>query len=545
MELYQNLKTVEKGIAIGKILVIEDFKIPQKEIIEDSDIDINIEKVKNAIEKAKLNTNKKINKIYKKSKETIEILEAHLLMIDDPEFITSIENLIKIEKYNSSYAVYLASNEMANLFEEMDNEYFKQRAQDIRAIGISLINILEDRKEIDFSNINKDTILIAREIMPNIAVLLDKKYIKGIAVVKAGITSHTAIIAKTMGITMISNIDETIVNDKINNKTGIISTDDSVLIIDPEEKIITEYEIKENNLNKEREFYKTYIGKESITKDGKKISIASNISLPSNIKEVLENDSDGIGLFRSEFLYMDRNSAPDIEEQKKAYIEVLEKMDKKPVIIRTMDIGGDKHINYLNIPKEDNPFLGLRAIRYSLQEKTLIKKQFRALLLASNYGNLHIMIPMIATVDELIKTKELFNEVKKELDNEKISYKKDIPFGIMIEVPSAAIISDKLAKEVDFFSIGTNDLISYTLACDRMNESVSYLYDYKNESVLRLIEMTIKNAHKNGIWVGLCGDMANYSDMVPTLVKLGIDELSVTPNNVLKTRHLIKNISID
>ncbi|PID82575.1 MAG: phosphoenolpyruvate--protein phosphotransferase [Clostridiales bacterium] len=536
MKVYKEGEKIQKGIGIGNILVLEEFVEPKKETGKAEE---QLTVFDNAINKAKANIEFDIKNNAEKLGSTIEIIEAHLQMIQDPEYKDQIVSKIKELSYTAEYSVFEVSNEFAAVFESMDSDYFRERAQDIKSIGISIIDIIRDKKSVDISHIEEDTIIVAEELLPSQAVLLNKRFIKGIAVVKAGKTSHTAIVAKTLAIPMLSRIPSEFIDEKYSGKKGIVDVDSNTLILNADRETLKKYTVLKEKEEEKKKFYNKFRGKESLTKDGKKINISSNISLPNNVEQVIENDSDGIGLFRSEFLYMDRNSAPTIKEQVESYSKVLKKMGDKPVIIRTMDIGGDKQIDYINIPAEENPFLGFRAIRYCLKEKNMLKNQFSALLEASVHGNLHIMIPMISTVNEILEVKAIFEEVKEELRELNIPFKKDIPFGIMIEVPSACIMSDELAKEVDFFSIGTNDLIQYTLACDRMNESVSYLYNYDDEAVLRLVKMTIENGHKNGIWVGMCGDMANQENLVPILIEMGIDELSVTPSNVLPTRYIV------
>ncbi len=536
MKIYKEGEKIQEGIGIGNILVLEEFVEPKKETGE---IEEQLAIFDSAINRAKANIEFDIKNNAEKLGSTIEIIEAHLQMIQDPEYHDQIVSKIKEMSYTAEYSIFEVSNEFAAIFESMDSAYFRERAQDIKSIGISIIDIIRNKNSVDLSHIEEETIIIAEELLPSQAVLLNKRFIKGIAVVKAGKTSHTAIVAKTLAIPMLSRIPMEFIDEKYNGKKGIIDVNSKTVILNADRENLKKYTILKEKEEEKKKFYNKFRGKESLTKNGKKINISSNISLPKNVEQVIENDSDGIGLFRSEFLYMDRNSAPTIKEQVESYSKVLKAMGDKPVIIRTMDIGGDKQLDYINIPKEENPFLGFRAIRYCLKEKTMLKNQFSALLEASIHGNLHIMIPMISTVNEILEVKAVFKEVKEELRELNIPFKEDIPFGIMIEVPSACIMSDELSKEVDFFSIGTNDLIQYTLACDRMNESVSYLYNYDDEAVLRLVKMTIENAHKNGIWVGMCGDMASQENLVPTLIEMGIDELSVTPSKVLPTRYIV------
>ncbi|MEA1976088.1 MAG: phosphoenolpyruvate--protein phosphotransferase [Bacillota bacterium] len=537
-----NLIPVSKGIGIGNALIIEEF--PEiKEEFTISSID-EIKRLSNGINKTandiKILYTAHANTITKKE---VDIFKAHEMMLKDPVFEDKIVDLIKTKKFNAPYAVKLVMNEYVSLFENMDNEYFRERALDMKDIGKRLIAKLLDIGLTDFSLINNKTIIIAKELTPSDIIQLDKNYISGIITEEGGETSHVAIIANTMSIPGIMGATD--ITKKVkNNDLIIIDGSTGELIIEPNQEIIDKFILKRNIQIEEEIQLKEMIGKETITLDGKIIELSANIAGIGDIENVIENDAEGVGLFRSEFIYMDRNSFPTEEEQFNIYKIALQKNGNRPLIIRTMDIGGDKTIDYLNIEKEANPFLGYRAIRYCLDNEDVFKTQLRALLRASIYGNLKIMFPMISSMKELRKVKLILKSVKKELKEKKCDYSNNIEIGIMIEVPSAAIMADKLATEVDFFSIGTNDLIQYLTATDRMNGKVKDLYTPYHPAVLRTINNIIKAGHDNGIWVGMCGAVASNEKLIPLLLGMGLDEFSMSPNMLLKSRKIINNINI-
>lgn len=527
MEKFFQGLCVSEGFSIGKISFTESVS----EILENKtdNIDFEIKKLEYAIE----NSKKELENI------SNDIINAHLLMLDDVEFIKKIKDYISQKKWSAEYSVKVAGDEFAHIFENMDNDYFKERAYDIRDVSQRIIRNIQGKNSIDFEKLDCGTIVIAKDILPSDVARFNPEKISGIITAIGGRTSHSAIIAKNLGIPTIMGIGEKAIEEiKLSNKV-IIDAFEGKVFIDPSKELLNKYENKILESKEKKISLKNFIGKKTKTKDGVNIELFCNISSIDDLVKVCENDGEGIGLFRSEFIFMDRNKAPSEDEQYEIYKKVLEIMNHKPVIIRTMDIGGDKNIPYLNMMKEENPFLGYRAVRHSLKEPENFIIQLRALLRAGIYGNLKVMIPMISSLNEIRKVKEIFRQVKDQLTLENIKFSDNIPVGIMIEVPSAAICSDMLAKEVDFFSIGTNDLIQYTVAADRMNDKVADIYDIWNPAVLRLIKMTIENGHKAGISVGMCGSAAGSVDLIPIFLKMGLDEFSVSPKDVLKIREII------
>ena len=529
------------GIAICRALVLKEVKhhIEKKSI---GDIQKELDGLNQAL---KLSREEiiciKKNTADKLGEENAEIFEAHLLMLDDPELIGEIEAKIKEENVNAEYAVQSTIDTFVLLFEEMDNEYMRERAADIKDVGKRLMNNLLGTKHRSISNLEEPCIIVAKDLTPSDTAQMDQEKVLGIATDIGGSTSHSAIMARSLEIPAVvglANITEAV-------KEGdllIIDGDEGRVIVNPDSEILEKYRIKREENGKMKQELRKLMDIESSTMDGRKVELAGNIGTPDNVNSVLSNSGEGIGLFRTEFLYMDKEKLPSEEEQFMAYKTVLERMQGKPVVIRTLDIGGDKKLSYLPIDEEMNPFLGYRAIRLCLDRKDIFKTQLRALLRASVYGNLKIMFPMISGLEELREAKAMTWEVKDELVKEKIDVKEDIEIGIMIEIPSAALMSDILAKEVDFFSIGTNDLIQYTIAVDRMNQKISYLYNPYNPAVLRLIKNVIDNAHQEGKWVGMCGEMAGDTRLTPVLIGFGLDEFSMSPSSILKVRKRITTI---
>ncbi|SEG02470.1 phosphotransferase system, enzyme I, PtsI [Caloramator fervidus] len=522
------------GVAIGIARVIKKTSEVEKVLIKDTQKEI--ERLEKAIELAK----KEIEDLKVSSKENIgekgaEIFEAHLMILEDVEFIGAIKEKINTEFINAEYAVKLTSDEFAQIFINMDNDYFKERAADIKDIGNRIINILLGKNNNSISSIKESCIIVAHDITPSETAQMNKDLVLGMAANLGGKTSHVAILARTLEIPAVlglGNITEVVKDGDL----LILDGDNGLVLINPSQETISVYKEKQEKILLEKRELLKYKDVEIKNKLGRKVEIAANIGNPFEVDIALKYGAEGIGLFRTEFLYMDKTSMPTENEQFEAYKYVLEKMKDRLVIIRTLDIGGDKNLPYLNLEKEMNPFLGLRAIRLCLNKRDIFKTQLRALLRAGLYGNLGIMFPMISSLEELKEAKNILKEVERELEAEGVEYSKDYKVGIMIETPSSAIISDILAKEVDFFSIGTNDLIQYTLAVDRMNQNVSYLYNPNHPAILRLIKTVIDNAHKEGIWVGMCGEMAADVNMLNTLLEFGIDELSVSPPMILKLK---------
>ncbi|WP_291578558.1 phosphoenolpyruvate--protein phosphotransferase [Clostridium sp. UBA6640] len=530
------------GIAIGKILVKHNKIEIKKYNIEDTSeemkrlkkaLDISINQIKDLI----IFTEDTLGK------EEAKVFEAHIHMLKDEEFIFLIENKIKEFKFNVEWAVKEATDFYVDMFNSLDNSYMRERSEDLIDVSNRIINNLLNLSAIDYSNLTDSFILVAHDLTPSETAQLPKNKILGFITEIGGPTSHVAIMAKNLGIPAIVGAGKIL--DLFNEKS-LLAMDGGTgeFIIEPDWLIINQFNEKKAYLESEKEFNKSLLGMKSLSKDGKNFEIVCNIGSQEELQQVIDNDGEGIGLFRSEFIYMGRNEAPSEEEQLSCYKEVIQGMDGKPVTIRTLDVGGDKELTYLNIKKEQNPFLGFRATRYCLKEKELFKVQLRAILRASVFGNVKIMFPMISSVQEVREAKEVLEECKRELKSSEIPYDEHIKVGIMIEIPSAAIISDILAKEVDFFSIGTNDLIQYTIAVDRLNEKVSNLYTPYHPSILRLIDTVIKNGHKEGISVGICGEAASNIKLLPVFMGMELDEFSVSSTLVLKLRRHMKKITI-
>ncbi|WP_291636953.1 phosphoenolpyruvate--protein phosphotransferase [Clostridium sp.] len=533
---------VSPGIVIGKALLKEEQKI----IIEKKDIkncEEEIERFNRAMEKSKSEIQHIYNDVLINIGENeATIFEAHLMILEDPEILEQIEKKIQDDKVNAEWALKEISDMFMSMFESMDNEYMKERAADIRDVTMRLMKKLMNIEEVNFGELASQVIIVARDLTPSDTSQIDKNKVLGFITEMGGRTSHSAIMARTLEIPAIVAVQD--ITNKVKNGDLIVFDGiEGIIYVNPEEKIVKIYECKKAEYNKSQKELSLLIGKESITTDGVKVELSGNIGTPKDLESVISNDCEGIGLFRSEFLYMDRNSAPTEEEQFVAYKEVAQAMKNKPVIIRTLDVGGDKELDYLKLPKEMNPFLGYRAIRVCLDKLDIFKTQLRAILRASAFGNIKIMFPMISSIEELRAAKTIVNGVKDELLKENIAFKENIEVGIMIEIPAAAIISDLLAKEVDFFSIGTNDLIQYTTAVDRMNEKISHLYNPFHPALLRLVKMVIDNAHKENKWVGMCGEVAGDPKLIPILIGMGLDEFSMSPIALLKARGVIRNTS--
>lgn len=526
MEIY-NCFPVSEGYGIGKALILEN----EYELIEysDKDIEFEIRKYSKALEKAI----RDIDATIEKNPTSTDILGAHLMLLQDVEFKDSVNNYID-EGFSAEYSIKLTSDSLQSMFSLIEDEYLKERALDIKDISERLINnILGKNIKIEKE---EDFIVITEDLLPSQTANLNKKFVKGIITSIGGRTSHTAILANIMGIA--SNTEFTNISSVKNDDIIIVDGFEGKVIVNPIDDVLNEYKEKIDRYNTEKNELLKYKNMKSKTLDGQLVNTFINIGSLDDMDMFESSGSEGVGLFRTEFLYMKEKQKPSIEIQYQVYKEVLKKAKGKTVIFRTLDIGGDKDISYLNFPKEMNPFLGFRAIRYCLSNTEIFKDQITAILKASVYGDAWIMIPMISTVSEIIDVKNIINEVENELEELKVDYKK-CKVGIMIETPSAAIMSDLLAKEVDFFSIGTNDLTQYTLACDRMNNSLKYLYNYFDPSVLRLIDMTIKNAKKSNIHVGMCGEAASDKLLIPLLISMGIDELSMSSSKVLSVKKMI------
>lgn len=529
-----------KGYAIGKIFIKEDINI---EVVEKS-ID-NIEKEKERFKSALSNTREQLERIKDKAQKEVgaekaAVFDSHIMLLDDPEFAGAVEMNIESNKVNSEKALQEVIDMYSSIFASMEDEYMRERGSDIKDVGKRIMLNLMEKSVNSMDDLDKDTIIVAQDLTPSDTAQLDKDKVIAFLTNIGGRTSHSAIMARTLEIPAIvgmKDITESVKNDDIVIVDGI----EGIVIINPDKETIEKYEESKESFLKEKEELKKLINVETVTKAGKRVEVCGNIGKPQDVHQVLENGGEGVGLFRTEFLYMDRDNMPSEDEQFESYKYAVEKMEGKPVVIRTLDIGGDKKLPYLEMPEEMNPFLGYRAIRLCLDRKELFKVQLRALLRASAFGNLKIMFPMISSLSEFKAAKELLKECMSELKAEEKEFNENLETGIMVEIPAAAICADELAKHVDFFSIGTNDLIQYTLAADRMNEKISYLYDPMHPAVLRLIKMTIDAAHKEGKWCGMCGEMAGDENAIATLVEYGLDEYSMSASSILTAKKIIMN----
>ena len=532
------------GIVLGKALVIENTQLAiERKTITDTEAEV--AKLRNAVQVSKEELNKvKEKALLELGEQEAQIFESHLLVLEDPELIESAISNINNEKVNADFALNEIKEKFVTMFEAMDNEYMRERAADIKDVTNRILRHILGIKVVDLADLNEEVVLVAHDLTPSDTAIMDKKKVLGFLTDIGGRTSHTSIMSRTLEIAAVVGLTDA--TSKIKDGDFIVFNGNTgEVIINPDEETILQY----YKLKSEFEEYKKELellkGQLSITTDGKHVELVGNIGTPSDLEALIKNDAEGVGLYRTEFLYMDRNDFPSEEEQYQAYKSVLEGMNNKPIIIRTLDIGGDKKLDYLPMDEEMNPFLGYRAIRLCLDRKEIFVTQLRALYRASIHGKLKIMFPMISSLEELLQAKEVCEEVKEQLKSEGIDYSDDVEIGMMIEVPSAAIISDVLAKHVDFFSIGTNDLIQYTCAVDRMNQKISYLYNPFNPAVLRLIKMVIDNAHKENKLVGMCGEVAGDQLMIPILIGFGLDEFSMSPISILPARKLINSLSFE
>lgn len=530
------------GIALGKALVVEHKELViEKRTI--NDVDAEIAKLREAIQVSKTELEKVKEKAAKELGEAeAEIFGAHLLVLEDPELTGAAEAKIADEKVNADFALNEIKEMFVAMFESMDNEYMRERAADIKDVTNRVLRHLLGIKVVDLSALDEEVVLVAHDLTPSDTATMNKKMVLGFLTNIGGRTSHTAIMARTLEIAAVVGLTDITENVK-DGDFVVFNGDTGEVIINPDEETKAAYAAKKQAFEEEKKALELLKGKESVTLDGRRVELAGNIGTPNDIEGLIKNDAEGVGLYRTEFLYMDSDKLPEEDTQFEAYKAVLEGMSGKPIVIRTLDIGGDKKLDYLPLDEEMNPFLGYRAIRLCLDRTDIFKTQLRALYRASVYGKLRIMFPMISSLEELLQAKEIVKEVQAELDAEGIAYAKDVEIGMMIEVPSAAVISDVLAKHVDFFSIGTNDLIQYTTAVDRMNQKISYLYNQFNPAVLRLIKMVIDNAHKEGKWVGMCGEAAGDQMMIPILLGFGLDEFSMSPISILPARKLITSVN--
>jgi phosphotransferase system enzyme I (PtsI) len=533
---------VSPGIGIGKAFIIDKGPI---NIIKNyvNDAEKELDRLMTAFETAKEQLKELyISSIDELGEKEAQIFKSHEMMLEDDTFISDVENRIKEEGVNAEFALNETSNVYIEMFQNIEDEYLRERSEDIKDVMNRVIRILMGITRVDFSHLEENSIIVAKDLTPSDTAQIDRTKVAAMITEMGGKTSHAAIIARIMGIPTVVGLNNII--DKIKaGDTVICDGRTGKVLINPNAKQLFHFNKKKNKEDEIKNELRNQIGLPSVTKDGFKVSLSANIGTPNDVDMVLENDAEGIGLFRSEFIFMNRDHQPTEDEQFEQYKEVLTKMGDKPVIIRTLDIGGDKNVPYIDIPKEMNPFLGYRAIRLCLGNVEVFRTQLRAILRASVYGNVKIMIPMISTMKELKDSKKILQQAKDELQKEGIKFKNDIEIGTMIEIPSAAIISDLLAKEVDFFSIGTNDLIQYTMAVDRMNSKLSYLYSQYHPALLRLIKGIIDNAHNAGIWVGMCGEAAGDPKLIPVLVGMGLDEFSMNAPSILRARYIVRNLN--
>lgn len=533
-----------EGIGIGTVVLIEEHEINiETKRVEETGAEI--ERLQNAIEKFVADTNVMAEKMdITVGKKDADILRGHIQMLQDPMIEEQISALIISEKITAEMAVEQVLEQTAEMFSQIPDELLQQRATDFRDIKTRMLKILLGIEDVDISQVPAGTVIVARDLTPSMTAGINPENIEGILTEVGGRTSHSAILARAMEVPAVLSI-ENICSIAKNGDKVVLDGTSGEAILNPDDETVEKFKKMYSDYQNEKALLKEYAGKPSQTKDGVKVELVCNIGKPADANKAVECDGEGIGLFRTEFLFMDRDSMPTEEEQFEAYKEVVEKMKGKPVIIRTLDIGGDKDVPYLGLEHEDNPFLGFRAIRYCLQRKDIYDIQLKALLRASAFGKIKIMVPLVTGVDELRQVKAMIKDIMAELDKEGVAYNKNIEVGVMMETPAACMMADALAKEAAFFSIGTNDLTGYTMAVDRGNAKVAYLYSTYNPAVLRAIKRIIECGKKEGIMVGMCGEAAADSKLIPLLLAFGLDEFSVSATSVLKTRKTISDCTMD
>ena len=533
-------KGISEGIGLGKAVILEENRLKiEKQKIEN--ISAEKQKIYDAVKEVESEIEKLIKNIDGTEKE---IMQAYLMILQDPNLIQETIKIIEQEKCNSAYAVENGLNQIIKTFEEMDDPYMAARSRDIEDMKKRILAKLLKIEEIDLSKLPENTILVAKELSTSDSAKMNLKNISGIITEIGGVNSHMAIIARTNEIPAIVGIRHIFENIKENDFIALNGATGEIFL-NPTQKKIEELTKNQENIKQEKQELEKYKNKKAITKDGHQVELLANIGGPQDIQIVIDNTAEGVGLLRSEFLYMDAKDFPSEEEQFEAYKKIAESLENKRLVIRTLDIGGDKDLKYMKLPKEENPFLGYRAIRIYLDNVDLFKVQLRAILRASSYGNVAIMLPMISSIEELRKSKEIIEEVKQELKIKNIKFNENIEVGIMVEIPSSAVMADEFAKECDFFSIGTNDLIQYTIAVERGNEKLVNLYSHFNPAVIHLIKSAIDGAHKNGILCGMCGEAAGDVKFIPLLVGLGLDEFSMNANKILKARKLTIDLNFE
>lgn len=531
-------KSVFGGVAIGKIQFYKRNEITIKRTRVE-DVEAEVERFQNA----KAKTLELLKGLYEKALEDVGeanamIFEAHQLMLEDPDYVESIENIIRTQDVNAEYAIGATADNFAAIFKAMDDAYMQGRAADVRDVSERLLQALSSQNE-TVMVMDEPVIIAADDLVPSETVQLDKEKVLSFVTMYGSANSHTAILARTMNIPAVIGLGEAL-KEEYDGKVAIVDGVDGKVYIDPDEETMASMQKKQKKDQEQKELLNQLKGKENVTKSGQKVNVYANIGNLADVGAVLKNDAGGIGLFRSEFLYLESDTYPTEEQQFAVYKKVAETMAGKKVIIRTLDIGADKQVDYFKLDKEDNPALGYRAIRICLTRPEIFKTQLRALYRASAYGQISIMFPMIISVAEVKKIKEIVEEVKAELRTEGAAFREDVELGIMIETPAAVMVSRELAKEVDFFSVGTNDLTQYTLAIDRQNQKLEDFYDSHHPAVLAMIRMAAESAHAEGKWIGICGELGADVTLTETFLKMGIDELSVAPGMVLKVRQKIR-----
>ncbi|MCC8059938.1 MAG: phosphoenolpyruvate--protein phosphotransferase [Clostridiales bacterium] len=531
------------GIGIGKAVIVEEAEliIEQKTV---ASVEAEIDRFRKALEKTVSETERMAKELAENvGEKEAEIMQGHMMLLMDPMLTGEIESNVKNSSVCAEYAIEQVCNMYADVFAGMDSEMMQQRATDMRDIKTRMQRVLLGIETVDIASLPQGTVLVAKDLTPSMTAGINPKNIVGIVTELGGKTSHSAILARAMEIPAVVAVTG-FLKDVRDGDEVIVDGSTGNVYVNPDEATAAEYAGKRDQYLKEKEELQQYIGKPSVTKDGVHLEVVANIGKPEDVDKVLEYDGEGVGLFRTEFLFMDRSAMPTEDEQYEAYKSVAERLGGKPVIIRTLDIGGDKEIPYMGLTKDENPFLGYRAIRLCLDRKDdIYRPQLRALLRASAYGNIRIMIPMVTCIDEIREAKALIEETKAELDRKGVPYNKDIQVGIMVETAAASLMADVFAKEVDFFSIGTNDLTQYTMSCDRGNERISYLYSTFNPAVLRSIQRIISCANEAGIMVGMCGEAASDPMMIPLLIAFGLNEFSMSVSAILQSRRIICNSS--
>ncbi|WP_348623343.1 phosphoenolpyruvate--protein phosphotransferase [Paenibacillus peoriae] len=530
------------GIAIARAFILEhpNYAVERRAV---GDVEAEIARLDAALVQSQTELESiKEKTLQELGEKKAEIFASHLLILNDPELIDPVKAKIRDEQLNADYALNEVATQFISMFENMKSAYLQERASDMRDVTKRILNHLLGVHFVSPAEIAEETIVLAEDLTPSDTAQLNREFVKGFATNIGGRTSHSAIMARSLEIPAVVGT-KNILSQAKSGDLIIVDGLDGHVFVNPTDEIVAEYRAKQVAYDKQREEWRKLRGEATVSVDGVHVELAANIGTPNDVAGVLDNGGEGVGLYRTEFLYMGRDKLPSEEVQYTAYKTVLERMEGKPVVVRTLDIGGDKELPYLDLPKEMNPFLGFRAIRLCLDRQDIFRTQLRALLRASVHGNLRIMFPMIATLNEFREAKAVLLEEKEKLVAEGVSVSEEIQLGIMVEIPSTAVLADQFAKEVDFFSIGTNDLIQYTMAADRMNERVSYLYQPYNPSILRLVKMVIDAAHREGRWVGMCGEMAGDTTAIPLLLGLGLDEFSMSATSILPARSQISKLS--